>query len=507
MRDIFHERCPSSLAIVLLLCHDACSSATMQVATFEAQKLERMQHGVVEDCTLDDAPLTLLQAKAALAAAKAAPPRLSMVSFKPPASELVPLRGAMQGLEGLPHYTLVVANRSSSGNSGNDRTAPVFSPFNGASLDKTTIHLQDFTREAMKIAVAVDGGSSFGFILLVVSVVAALLCIILFFLDPRWVKDSFTGDTSGEAAQQQQRHAMLGKGSRQAPPLPTPTAAAYTAGSPHWRSLPTASLPMGNAWDVGGRSSTLHALPAVGSQREGLRAPNSSPYLERVSTISAYSVTAAEPPADGRASFAGAATPQAAAVPVVRKGPPPALCKALILPHAEARFVVVMSSLTEDASSFEILGLSGRPLLKAAKRMMDGGSRRFVDLSMTPARSPILATAGIFPSGYARSGSQIKVLGAGGAPYGELQKQASARYCLQVDGEQTLSMDTSGGQMVFYNPSGANIATAVKGSDQTIADGKEHLEVRAVPGADSILILCCVLAVALFGGNDWLLAQ
>jgi len=470
----------------------------MQTQIDQVPKSEIVQNGVVEDCTMDEKPLSLLQAKAAQAAAKAAPSRLSTLSFTSPASELVPLRGAMQGLEGLPHYTLVVSNRSS----GNDGASPVFSPFDGASLDKSAIHLQDFTREAMRIAVAVDGGSSFGFILLVVSVVAALLCIILFFLDPRWVKDSFVGDTAGESAQRQPRP-TLGKAPRQAPP--TPNAAAYGVGSPHWRNLPDASLPLGNTWDVGGRSSTLHAIPSVGSQREGIRAPNSSPYLERVSMISAHSVTAAEGPADvSRSTPLGV---RSEAVPAARKGPPPSLCKALILPHAEARFVVVMTSLTQGADSFEILGLSGRPLLKAAKRTMDGGARRFVDLSMTPARSPILATAGIFPSGYPRPGPQIKVLGAGGAPYGELQRQGSTRYYLQVDGEQTLSIEITGGQMVFYSPSGANVATAARGSDPSIADGQEHLEVRAVPGADSILVLCCVLAVALFGGNDWLLAH
>eukprot|EP00403_Amphidinium_massartii_P010438 CAMPEP_0178422992 /NCGR_PEP_ID=MMETSP0689_2-20121128/27461_1 /TAXON_ID=160604 /ORGANISM="Amphidinium massartii, Strain CS-259" /LENGTH=493 /DNA_ID=CAMNT_0020044577 /DNA_START=81 /DNA_END=1558 /DNA_ORIENTATION=- len=482
---VAERRCTPVLVSALVLPFCGSCFATAACAS-------SLTDGAAVECASEPNGINLLQTKAERLVAAAA--------FKPPASELAPQRGAFEGLQAMQGFNgslaLHLTNRTDLGEQG---------PLGGMPLTyKGPMSIEDFKSTAVRIAVAVDGGSSTGFILLVIFVIVVLVCITVCFLDPRWLKDSFSRDVRTDAPSSAYQRSSLAKVSRPTPP-PRSGASPYTQGGAAgstWKALPSSSAPPG---EFGPRPSTVQSLPAVPYQSQALQGtrapPASSPYmLERVSMTSAPSVVLGE--GDGRYSSPLWGAKAEASVP--KKGPPPPLCKALILPHAEARFVIKMESLMKGEGAFEILGLSGRPLLKATVRSMDGGARRFVDLSMTPARSPTLASAGVFPSGHSSAGPSLKVLGAGGAPYGELRQPASGRYSLVVDGDETLSSESSNGQLLFYNPAGTNIATASRGSSPGVLDGTEHLEVRAIPGVDSILVLCCVLAVMLFGGGEGL---
>lgn len=182
--------------------------------------------------------------------------------------------------------------------------------------------------------------------------------------------------------------------------------------------------------------------------------------------------------------------------------PPPPLCPALVMPHCEAWFAVSMERLMEGAGSFDILGLSGAALLRATVLHSAEGSR-IIEMSMTPARSPTLASIGVPGPGF----SSLQVCGAGGAPYGELQPSPGpqGRYSLTIGNAEVMSIvsEAQGGRLLLYVPGSASpLGTVSRGTEGDFFHGAEHLEVCVNPGVDAVLVLCCVLAVVLFGGGQ-----
>lgn len=195
---------------------------------------------------------------------------------------------------------------------------------------------------------------------------------------------------------------------------------------------------------------------------------------------------------------AGLARPSYAQSP---KAPPP-LCPALVLPHCEAWFAVSVEKLMEGVGSFDVLGLSGNPLLRATVRHT--GQGRCIEVSMTPASSPTLASIGA-PSMAAMGGAPpaLEVHAAGGCPYGELRPSRGGGYSLTCKGEEVvlLASDPQTGRLLLYAPGErVPLACAARCTESAFC-GEQYLEVRVNPGVDAVLVLCCVLAVALFGGG------
>lgn len=188
--------------------------------------------------------------------------------------------------------------------------------------------------------------------------------------------------------------------------------------------------------------------------------------------------------------------PQTAPVQTGTKPPP--LCPALVLPNFEAKFAVTMDSLKTSTGSFEIFGLSGNPLLRAVVRQSSGG--QLVDVSMTPAKSPSLATFGLVTDG---QGTSLQVTWPDGRPYGRLKLTSPGQYALSIGATEAMNvlMESNGQMSITATGNPAVIASATRGdaSESTYFQGMDHLEFRVNPGVDAVLLLCCFLAIALFG--------
>jgi len=183
---------------------------------------------------------------------------------------------------------------------------------------------------------------------------------------------------------------------------------------------------------------------------------------------------------------------------------PPALCPALVLPHCEAWFAVSIEKLMEGQGSFDVLGLSGNPLLRATIKG-EPSIGRTVEISMTPSRSPTLASIGAPENPARQSGPPaLEVRGTGGKHYGDLRPSGVGCFSLFTETHEVLQLsnDKSTGQLLLYIPADSNpIAKAARCVESTFFSGVEHLEVRVNPGVDAVLVLVCVLAVVLFGGG------
>eukprot|EP00448_Togula_jolla_P037454 CAMPEP_0170624480 /NCGR_PEP_ID=MMETSP0224-20130122/30252_1 /TAXON_ID=285029 /ORGANISM="Togula jolla, Strain CCCM 725" /LENGTH=484 /DNA_ID=CAMNT_0010950999 /DNA_START=70 /DNA_END=1524 /DNA_ORIENTATION=+ len=179
---------------------------------------------------------------------------------------------------------------------------------------------------------------------------------------------------------------------------------------------------------------------------------------------------------------------------------PPALCPALVLPQCEAWFAVSVEKLMEGIGSFDVLGLSGNPLLRANVRHSQGGGRT-IEVSMMPG-NPMLASIGT-PTEASCGPGVLEVRNSTGWLYGYLKPTARREYALVCDDKTvlTLNSDDHGRLVLCAAGSSSPLARASKGMEGGVFVNAEHLQVRVDPGVDAVLMLCCVLAVVLFGGG------
>jgi len=188
---------------------------------------------------------------------------------------------------------------------------------------------------------------------------------------------------------------------------------------------------------------------------------------------------------------------------------PPPLCPVLVLPVSEARFAVPMQSLTKvDPKGFDILGLSGNPLLHAAVRRSQLGGC-FLEVGMAHAHSSPRATIGpVTDSASASSGWEIH--GPNGAFYGMLDSlPGGAHVVTHGGGDQTSGQPASKSAarqvMVIDGDVTSKRFTVTSGTGRALASATvsnnhfdaELLECRVLPNVDGILVLSCLLAVVL----------
>lgn len=185
---------------------------------------------------------------------------------------------------------------------------------------------------------------------------------------------------------------------------------------------------------------------------------------------------------------------------VLMKTPPsatgkaPAICPALVLPHCEARFAVPWEKISSGVQGFDMFGVSGKHLLRTEVQGAPGGPRQF-GFSMVPAKSPILGSCSTV------GGGPTRVLAARGTPYGELRRgRRAGQFGLirHASGEEIVSMRFEPfptNHLVLTDPDGGILGLASRCLDSDFFAGVDHLEVRVTPGADAILILCCVFGV------------
>lgn len=182
--------------------------------------------------------------------------------------------------------------------------------------------------------------------------------------------------------------------------------------------------------------------------------------------------------------------------------PPPAMCPSLVLPHCESWFAVSFDKLMSNAS-FDMIGLSGRPLLRAnVKNPRGPGDVRAVGIAMLGKSTSILGSCQTLPPGSAPDGT-LELRGSREAFFGTLAPSTPGCYSLTCNEQLalTIAFDTQVGQLLVSAHDGTVIGSARRRLDSEFFSSSEHLEVRVGPSIDSILVLCCVLGVLLFGAT------
>jgi len=175
---------------------------------------------------------------------------------------------------------------------------------------------------------------------------------------------------------------------------------------------------------------------------------------------------------------------------------PPPLCPALVLPVCEARFAVPMTALLNvDPKGFDVVGLSGNPLLRAVLRSETSGPST-LEIILAHAHSSPRATVG--PPRQASAGNGWEICGPNNTFYGMLVHQSNGGF--------VVSHGNPGRQvMVIEGDIRAKRLTVSSGDCRALASVScgssnfdvEHMELRVHPGVDAVLVLSCVLAVVL----------
>jgi len=182
----------------------------------------------------------------------------------------------------------------------------------------------------------------------------------------------------------------------------------------------------------------------------------------------------------------------------------PPLCPALLMPHCETWLGVGFDQLMDTEGTFGVLGVSGTPLLyvSVGNGGPDGG--KTVCVSLTPSRIPLLATISSPPVDSRGGAAPAEIRGGSGQPYGELRCSSLGKYSLICAGVPViyLSFDSTSGKLLLHSAvDSALVAHASRCTESDYFGRGEHLEVRASPGVDGVLVLCCVLSVVLFGSG------
>lgn len=182
----------------------------------------------------------------------------------------------------------------------------------------------------------------------------------------------------------------------------------------------------------------------------------------------------------------------------------PPLCPALLMPHCEIWLGVGYEQLVQGEGTSGILGMSGTPLLYATVGNGGPAGGRSVCIALTPSRIPLLATISA-PAVDPRGGVPApEIRGDSGQKYGVVTPTSKGQYSLICEGTPMiyLNFDNKSGRLLLYSAvDSALVAHASRCSKSDYFTAGEHLEIRASPGVDAVLILCCVLSVLLFSGG------
>jgi len=195
--------------------------------------------------------------------------------------------------------------------------------------------------------------------------------------------------------------------------------------------------------------------------------------------------------------------------------PPPPICPSLVLPKMEAKFVIALSSLKRPTGVVNILGNSGRMLLKALISQTPDG-RRCLALSSSgnedDPRTIVLspptqgAASSSTPSG---TGQDLELFGKLDGFYGHIESPpGSIRSVVHFGKAQNpvMHLDLECHEdlrITATSPAGNDLASAGKGAPMiNVPGGKEPItgdtwRLNVKPGADPLLVASCMLALIL----------
>merc|ERR1740122_434211 len=175
------------------------------------------------------------------------------------------------------------------------------------------------------------------------------------------------------------------------------------------------------------------------------------------------------------------------------------LCPSLFMPKSECCFAVPIASLSEVGTEgdFEVLGISGHPLLAVRIQQVRGGRELVVSMAQPNGSSE--ATIGP-PAGGAAGCGELEIRSCGNALHGRIVPRKDSEYLVTREGIKDEVMIISGkpGSLQLEVTSAdrqrplASVACRSEGFH--VAD---HLEIRVHQEVDSVLVLSCVLAVIL----------
>lgn len=175
--------------------------------------------------------------------------------------------------------------------------------------------------------------------------------------------------------------------------------------------------------------------------------------------------------------------------PAVRA--PPQLCPELVLDSDETILAIPYQRLVEGATSFAVLGFTGNTLLKVT--IKEDGNMRTIEVTLGMGEKKPRASIHTVP------GTGLQVRGMNNVHFGWLQSGPHGGYILTADNMELLSMFIEGESYKFYAP-GDRIAAEATNNSNFLGEGP-HLQVTVYPQVDAVLVTCCVLAAAVFGGG------
>lgn len=394
-----------------------------------------------------------------------------------------------------------------SANSATKVPAPVVSP-----KDKVLSVLSYFQRSETR-------GSAFAIVVLVAIIGIAGLCLCGMVLQPETPRESWhayprasrevyeTPVVRQGAYTKSVTHPFGGR-SQQGGDSTRPSVRSL-AGGPTFKSLPPQPYEGVAAGDLF-RSGTETVLPRVSLSPSVKDSMQSLPRVKQApgSSLSLTPQGSIMPKKDGAMQLGEPMAPELTGNAPPRRPVP--ICPAsrnLVLPHCDLYFAVPLNQLVGGADSVEVLGLSQNPLLRVT--IKDSSAGRVIEVSLSPPRSPAMASIAEAPGHGPRAGMmEIKVCSTG-THYGWLRSSktvfGNSCHVLQAGGDDVMTVVTDaahGSCHLYAGNNGDRLAQANRSGDGEDIFNPEDLEIRVYPGMDGVLALLCVLSIALFGYGD-----
>eukprot|EP00927_Polykrikos_kofoidii_P030972 TRINITY_DN2663_c0_g1_i1.p1 TRINITY_DN2663_c0_g1~~TRINITY_DN2663_c0_g1_i1.p1 ORF type:complete len:733 (-),score=102.81 TRINITY_DN2663_c0_g1_i1:136-2193(-) len=175
----------------------------------------------------------------------------------------------------------------------------------------------------------------------------------------------------------------------------------------------------------------------------------------------------------------------------------------LVLPNCETWFAVPFEKLVTNAETFDILGPSGGPLLKAAVTRRDGEPSS-LQLFM-PTRIALLGAV-ICTEGTS-SGFRMELKGKNMAHFGEVVLMSDQVFMVNIANSESEGLrayfDPESGQLCLTPRNSKHIIAASSRSKRAdVLGGADIFEFTVDKGGDAVLALCCLLGIILFGVQD-----
>eukprot|EP00448_Togula_jolla_P001716 CAMPEP_0170607256 /NCGR_PEP_ID=MMETSP0224-20130122/20955_1 /TAXON_ID=285029 /ORGANISM="Togula jolla, Strain CCCM 725" /LENGTH=537 /DNA_ID=CAMNT_0010932405 /DNA_START=128 /DNA_END=1741 /DNA_ORIENTATION=+ len=180
----------------------------------------------------------------------------------------------------------------------------------------------------------------------------------------------------------------------------------------------------------------------------------------------------------------------------------PALYPALIIPHSESWFAVPFEKLEQPfLGSFDLCGLSKRPLLRASIALTNCGKWSF---SVSMCHLQRGGELGSITAGNRGGSMQLRAQGDQHFGYIFPTISGSRSYNVIWGSQEILKVHfdpDSGSLLVTSLQNNSTVAVVTRCTQSAFFTDTDHLEICVGPNVDAVLILCCIFGVVLFGSS------